>query len=70
MEIISLIILALACIAPLMGFITHMYAIFEKYCKNDNKNLIDASLLFYAIGFICNTIILVTNIIQFDFLSK
>lgn len=58
MDIITLILIALAIIAPMGGFILHMYALIEKSQKiNTYKNLIDGALTFYCIGFVSAAIL-------------
>lgn len=53
MEIITLILIALAIVTPIGGFILHMYALIEKYQKiKTYNNLIDGALTFYCIGFV------------------
>lgn len=58
MEIITLILIALAIVTPIGGFILHMYALIEKYQKiKTYNNLIDGALTFYCIGFVSAAIL-------------
>ena len=58
MDIITLILIALAIVTPIGGFILHMYALIEKWQKTKNyKNLIDGALTFYCIGFVSAAIL-------------
>lgn len=58
MEIITLILIALAIVTPIGGFILHMYALIEKLQKTKTyKNLIDGALTFYCIGFVSAAIL-------------
>lgn len=58
MDIITLILIALAIVTPIGGFILHMYALIEKWQKTKTyKNLIDGALTFYCIGFVSAAIL-------------
>lgn len=58
MDIITLILIALAIVTPIGGFILHMYALIEKCEKTKTyKNLIDGALTFYCIGFVSAAIL-------------
>ena len=58
MDIITLILIALAIVTPIGGFILHMYALIEKLQKRSTyKNLIDGALTFYCIGFVSAAIL-------------
>lgn len=58
MDIITLILIALAIVTPIGGFILHMYVLIEKYQKiKTYKNLIDGALTFYCIGFVSAAIL-------------